>query len=119
MSDIDKIAADLLFTKAGWEKAEKALAKLEKNKKPTDKFRVFGEALELLKQLVDDDDEIKIEYDYTNGTIYWYSYYISIYDIEKLRQLLDRTDVFGAVVMADDRIQMDFTIKGLFEIDKP
>lgn len=112
-------AMKLLFTKAGWEKVEKHLAQLEKNKKVSSKFISFIEALSLIKDIADEDDKIEIEYNYTNGTIYWRSYYISVYDIEKLRKLISLTDIFGAVVMDDDRVQIDFTYKDIFEIDKP
>ena len=118
MSDIYKEAASKLLTKSGWEKAEKYLTKLEKTKKPTDKFGVLQKAMSIIKDIAYEDDEIQIEYGYTNGTIYWRSYTVSIYKMELWRNLMSITDIFGIDILEDDRMQIELTYKDIFKVEQ-
>lgn len=100
------------------DKIEKYLDGLARERKPTEKFHVINDAIKLVREVALDDDKISISYDYTNGTIVWRTYFLSIYNMDSWRKLMELTDILGVDILDDNMLYIELTIKDIFTIPK-
>ena len=101
-----------------FDKIEAHFRKLEKSKQPTQKLNNMSRIIELMRDICDKNDDLRVEYDYTNGVIILQSYALDVnyMQMDTWREIMSLIDMLGIDVRNDDKLYVEMVVKDVFII---
>ena len=100
------------------DKIEKKLAQRAKEKQVTKHFFDIAPALKLLGDVLEEDDTVKVEYDYMSAEIHVLTYELGTteFNMDSWRKVMELADTFSVYPRDDDKLFVEIVFHEVFTV---